>query len=161
MYMYTKSLLWNIHQNTKNIHQEHQLAPENPHQNYSNNTKINVICIIIWIYLVNKILHEIEVIKNVHSFIWISRASNSTLLQYYYYYYWVTSVVSNSVQPHRRQPTRLLCPWDFPGKSTGVGCRCLFHTIAIDLTIIISNRSSVGLPRNGAQMTFWAGGNFL
>ena len=23
------------------------------------------------------------------------------------------------------QPTRLLCPWDFPGKSTGVGCRCL------------------------------------
>ena len=23
------------------------------------------------------------------------------------------------------QPTRLLCPWDFPGKSTGVGCHCL------------------------------------
>ena len=23
------------------------------------------------------------------------------------------------------QPTRLLCPWDFPGKSTGVGCQCL------------------------------------
>ena len=33
----------------------------------------------------------------------------------------VTSVVSNSVRPHRRQPTRLLCPWDSPGKSTGVG----------------------------------------
>ena len=30
-----------------------------------------------------------------------------------------------SVQPHRWQPTRLLCPWDFPGKSTGVGCHCL------------------------------------
>ena len=27
--------------------------------------------------------------------------------------------------PHRWQPTRLLHPWDFPGKSTGVGCRCL------------------------------------
>ena len=28
-------------------------------------------------------------------------------------------------RPHRLQPTRLLCPWDFPGKSTGVGCHCL------------------------------------
>ena len=33
-----------------------------------------------------------------------------------------TSVVSDSVRPHRRQPTRLLCPWDSPGKNTGVGC---------------------------------------
>ena len=31
------------------------------------------------------------------------------------------SVVSDSVQPHGLQPTRLLRPWDFPGKSTGVG----------------------------------------
>ena len=38
---------------------------------------------------------------------------------------WVASVVSDSVQPHRRQPTRLLRPWDFPGKSAGVGCHCL------------------------------------
>ena len=30
--------------------------------------------------------------------------------------------VSDSVRPHRWQPTRLLHPWDFPGKSTGVGC---------------------------------------
>ena len=29
------------------------------------------------------------------------------------------SVVSDSVRPHRRQPIRLLCPWDSPGKSTG------------------------------------------
>ena len=36
----------------------------------------------------------------------------------------VTSVMSDSVRPHRRQPTRLLHPWDFPGKSTGVGCHC-------------------------------------
>ena len=27
--------------------------------------------------------------------------------------------------PHGLQPTRLLHPWDFPGKSTGVGCHCL------------------------------------
>ena len=27
----------------------------------------------------------------------------------------------------RIQPTRLLHPWDFPGKSTGVGCHCLLR----------------------------------
>ena len=27
--------------------------------------------------------------------------------------------------PHRRQPTRLPCPWDSPGKNTGVGCHCM------------------------------------
>ena len=32
------------------------------------------------------------------------------------------SVVSDSVRPHKQQPTRLLCPWDSPGKNTGVGC---------------------------------------
>ena len=38
---------------------------------------------------------------------------------------WSRSVMSNSSQPHGLQPTRLLRPWDFPGKSTGVGCHCL------------------------------------
>ena len=33
--------------------------------------------------------------------------------------------MSDSVRPHRWQPTRLLHPWDFQGKSTGVGCHCL------------------------------------
>ena len=33
--------------------------------------------------------------------------------------------MSDSSRPHGLQPTRLLCPWDFPGKSTGVGCHCL------------------------------------
>ena len=35
------------------------------------------------------------------------------------------SVVSDSSRPHGLQPTRLLRLWDFPGKSTGVGCHCL------------------------------------
>ena len=35
--------------------------------------------------------------------------------------------MSNSVQPHRRQPTRLPCPWDSPGKNTGVGCHFLLQ----------------------------------
>ena len=37
------------------------------------------------------------------------------------------SVVSDSLRPHGLQPTRLLHPWDFLGKSTGVGCRCLLR----------------------------------
>ena len=32
------------------------------------------------------------------------------------------SVVSDSLRPHGLQPTRLLCPWGFPGKNTGVDC---------------------------------------
>ena len=39
------------------------------------------------------------------------------------------SVVSNSLQPHRLQPTRLLCPWDFSGKNTEVGCHFLLQGI--------------------------------
>ena len=33
--------------------------------------------------------------------------------------------MSDSVRPHRRQPTRLPHPWDSPGKNTGVGCHFL------------------------------------
>ena len=35
------------------------------------------------------------------------------------------SVMSNSLQPHGLQPTRLLCPWNFSGSNTGVGCHLL------------------------------------
>ena len=35
--------------------------------------------------------------------------------------------MSDSLRPRELQPTRLLLPWDFPGKSTGVGCHCLLH----------------------------------
>ena len=35
--------------------------------------------------------------------------------------------MSNPQRPHGLQPTRLLRLWDFPGKSTGVGCHCLLH----------------------------------
>ena len=45
--------------------------------------------------------------------------------------YSVTSVVSDSVQPVRWQPTRLLCPWDSPGKNTGVGCHFLLQCIPV------------------------------
>ena len=39
------------------------------------------------------------------------------------------SVMSDSLQSHELYPTRLLCPWDFPGKNTGVGCHALLQGI--------------------------------
>ena len=39
------------------------------------------------------------------------------------------SVVSDSSWHHGLQPTRLLHPWDFPGKSTGVGCHFFLQGI--------------------------------
>ena len=43
----------------------------------------------------------------------------------------VTSVVSDSVWPHRQQPTRLPGPWDSPGKNTGVGCHFLLQCMKV------------------------------
>ena len=48
---------------------------------------------------------------------------------------WSRSVVSAPQRPQGLQPSRLLCPWDFPGKSTGVGCHCL-------LQIFVQNHSN-------------------
>ena len=49
------------------------------------------------------------------------------------------SVVSNSLSPHGMQPARLLYPWDFPGKNTGVGCHFLLQSI------FLIHRSDLGL----------------
>ena len=43
----------------------------------------------------------------------------------------VTSVVSDSVQPHRWQPSRLPRSWDSPGKNTGVGCHFLLQCMKV------------------------------
>ena len=54
----------------------------------------------------------------------------------------VTLVMSNSLQPHGLWLTRLLCPWDSPGKNTGVGCHALLREIlpypGIELMSLIS-----------------------
>ena len=42
---------------------------------------------------------------------------------------WNRSVISDSLWPNGPKPTRLLCPWNFPGKSTGVGCHSLLQGI--------------------------------
>ena len=50
------------------------------------------------------------------------------------------SVVSNFLRPYRLQPTRLLCPWDSPGKNAGVGCHALLQRI------FPTQRSNPSLP---------------
>ena len=39
--------------------------------------------------------------------------------------------MSDSVQPHRQQPTRVQRPWDSPGKNTGVGCHFLLQCMKV------------------------------
>ena len=70
---------------------------------------------------------------------WSGVPMPSPIMQYnlvvYLFYIQVSSVqfsrsfVSDSLRPHELQPTRPLHPWDFPGKSTGVGCQCLLQQI--------------------------------
>ena len=62
--------------------------------------------------------------------------------------------MSDSVQPHRRQPTRLSRPWDSPGKNTGVGCHFLLQCVKVksesevaQLCPTLSDRSRKVLPR--------------
>ena len=53
---------------------------------------------------------------------------------------WSHSVLSDSLQPHGLQPTRLLHPWDSPGRNTGVGCHFLLQEI------FPTQGSNLGLP---------------
>ena len=45
----------------------------------------------------------------------------------------IGSVVSDSVRPQRRQPTRLPLPWDSPGKNTGLGCHFLLQCMKVKI----------------------------
>ena len=58
----------------------------------------------------------------------------------------VISVVSDSVRPCGLWPTRLLCPWDCPGKNTGVDCHLqgIFPTQGLDLCLLCLLRWQVG-----------------
>ena len=66
--------------------------------------------------------------------------------------------VSDSVQPHRRQPYRLLCPWDSPGKNTGVGCHFLLQCMkvkseseAAQSCLTLSNPMNCSLPTSSVH----------
>ena len=56
--------------------------------------------------------------------------------------------MSNSVRPHRRQPTRLPCPWDSPGKNTGVG----FHFLLQCMKMKSESEVSQSCPTRGDPM---------
>ena len=59
---------------------------------------------------------------------------------------WSRSVVSDSSRPHGLQPTRLLRPWDFPGKSTGVGAVSLDDCKTAACTNVTSDGMTPRLP---------------
>ena len=46
--------------------------------------------------------------------------------------------MSNSVRPHRRQPTRLSRPWDSPDKNTGVGCHLLLQCMKVKSETVVT-----------------------
>ena len=72
-------------------------------------------------------------------------------------------VVSDSLQPHRRQPTRLPGPWDSPGKNTGVGCHFLLQCMKVEsesevsqLCPTLSNPMDCSLPGSSVHEIFQA-----
>ena len=70
---------------------------------------------------------------------------------------WSRSVVSNSQRPHGLQPTRLLRPWDFPGKSTGVGCHCLLRMWSLGRDeIAVPSFFRAGISKGKASLQSWS-----
>ena len=69
---------------------------------------------------------------------------------------WSRSVVSDSLWPHGLQPTRLLHPWDFPGKSTGVGCHCLLRQLRLDVAKSINKTLALPLHYSALAVCPWA-----
>jgi len=71
--------------------------------------------------------------------------------------------LSGSVRPHRQQPTRLPCPWDSPGKNTGVGChfllQCMKEKRENEVTqscLTLSNPMDCSLPGSSVHGIFQA-----
>jgi len=70
--------------------------------------------------------------------------------------------MSDSVRPHRRQPTSLCCPWDSPGKNTGVGChflRCMkvkSESEVAQSCLTLSDPMDCSLPGSSAHGIFQA-----
>ena len=58
--------------------------------------------------------------------------------------------MSDSVRPHRRQPTRFCRHWDSPGKNTGVGCHFLLHCVKVKVKLLSHDRLVV-TPWNAAH----------
>ena len=76
--------------------------------------------------------------------------------------------MSDSVWPHRQQPTRLPRPWDSPGKNTGVGCHFLLQCMKVKSESEVApscptlrdpmDYSSPGPPSVGfSRQEYWSG----
>ena len=79
---------------------------------------------------------------------------------------WSCSVMSNSFRPLGLQPTMFLRPWNFPGKSTGMGCHFLlqriFPTQGLNLDLphcrqTLYYLSHQGNPSFGKEFLLWKG----
>ena len=70
--------------------------------------------------------------------------------------------MSDSVRPHRWQPTRLHCPWDSPGKNTGVGCHFLLQCVKVksereaQLCLTLHDPMDCSLPGSSTHGIFQA-----
>ena len=71
--------------------------------------------------------------------------------------------MSKSVQPHRRQPTRLPRPWDSPGENTEVGCYFLLQCMEVksesevsQSCLTLSNLMDCSLPGSSVHAIFQA-----
>ena len=71
--------------------------------------------------------------------------------------------MSDSVQPHRWQPTRLPHPWDSPGKNTGVGCHFLLQCMkvkseseVVQLCLTLRDPMDCSLPASSIHRIFQA-----
>ena len=47
-----------------------------------------------------------------------------------------------------QQHARFLCPWDFAGKNTGVGCHFLFHEVYVNFSLYVSHGAKYYLVQN-------------
>ena len=77
----------------------------------------------------------------------------------------ITSVASDSVRPHRLQPTRLPGPWDSPGKNTGVGCQFLLQCMKVKRESELAESCltlwtaayQAPLPMEVSRQEYWSG----
>ena len=76
--------------------------------------------------------------------------------------------MSDSVQPHRRQPIMPLCPWDSPGKNTGVDCHFLLQCMKVksesevaQSCLTLSDPMDCSLPGSSvhgfSRQEYWSG----
>ena len=84
------------------------------------------------------------------SFLDAQAGKNSSLWKPLYSSKWSYSVVSDSLWPHGLKSTKLLHPWSFLSKSTGMGCHFLLQGI------FPTQGSNLGLLHCGQMLTIWA-----